>query len=125
MNFYRNFLSAALKDNEYLERAILTGILRVAKESVFSGLNNLYVDSILTNKFNYFGLSEDEVSKALKYYERDYEVQEVKEWYNGYSFGKNLVYNPWSILNFIKYDELKPYWVNTSTNDLIKDSLKI
>ena len=134
MNFYRNFLSTALKDNEYLERAVLTGILRVAIPSnlpLFKGeewwgcgLNNLYVDSILTNKFNYFGLSEDEVSKALKYYERDYEVQEVKEWYNGYSFGKNLVYNPWSILNFIKYDELKPYWVNTSTNDLIKDSLK-
>ena len=123
MNFYRNFLSTVLKDNEYLERAILTGILRVAKESVFSGLNNLYVDSILTNKFNYFGLSEGEVLEALRYYERDYEIQEVKEWYNGYSFGKNLVYNPWSILNFIKYDELKPYWVNTSTNDLIKDGL--
>ena len=123
MNFYRNFLSAGLKDNENFERAVLTGILRVAKESVFSGLNNLYVDSILTNKFNYFGLSEGEVLEALRYYERDYEIQEVKEWYNGYSFGKNLVYNPWSILNFIKYDDLKPYWVNTSTNDLIKDGL--
>ena len=123
MNFYRNFLSTVLKDNEYFERAILTGILRVAKESVFSGLNNLYVDSILTNKFNYFGLSEGEVLEALRYYERDYEIQEVKEWYNGYSFGKYLVYNPWSILNFIKYDDLKPYWVNTSTNDLIKDGL--
>ena len=70
MNFYRNFLSTVLKDNEYLERAILTGILRVAKESVFSGLNNLYVDSILTNKFNYFGLSEGEVLEALRYYEK-------------------------------------------------------
>ena len=123
MNFYRNFLSTVLKDNEYLERAILTGILRVAKESIFSGLNNLKVDSILKNQFNYFGLSEEEVLEALKYYKRDYEIQEVKEWYNGYSFGKNLVYNPWSILNFIKYDNLKPYWVNTSTNDLIKDGL--
>jgi hypothetical protein len=79
MNFYRNFLSAGLKDNENFERAILTGILRVAKESIFSGLNNLYVDSILTNKFNYFGLSEGEVLEALKYYERDYEIKEVKE----------------------------------------------
>ena len=123
MNFYRNFLSAGLKDNENFERAILTGILRVAKESIFSGLNNLKVDSILKNQFNYFGLSEEEVLEALKYYKRDYEIQEVKEWYNGYTFGKNLVYNPWSIINFIKADELKSFWVNTSTNDLIRDGL--
>ena len=123
ISFYRNILSTVLKDNEYLEKAILTGILRVAKESIFSGLNNLYVDSILTNQFNYFGLSEGEVLDALKYYERDYEIQEVKEWYNGYTFGKNLVYNPWSIINFIKADELKSFWVNTSTNDLIRDGL--
>ena len=89
MNFYRNFLSSGLKDNENFERAILTGILRVAKESIFSGLNNLKVDSILKNQFNYFGLSEEEVLEALKYYKRDYEIQEVKEWYNGYTFGKN------------------------------------
>ena len=123
ISFYRNILSTVLKDNEYLEKAVLTGILRVAKESIFSGLNNLYVDSILTNQFNYFGLSEEEVLEALKYYERDYEIQEVKEWYNGYTFGKNLVYNPWSIINFIKADELKSFWVNTSTNDLIRDGL--
>ena len=123
ISFYRNILSTVLKDNEYLEKAVLTGILRVAKESIFSGLNNLYVDSILTNQFNSFGLSEDEVVKMLSYYDRDYEIQEVKEWYNGYSFGKHLVYNPWSILNFIKYDELRSYWVNTSTNDLIRDGI--
>ena len=123
MNFYRNFLSTVLKDNEYLERAILTGILRVAKESIFSGLNNLKVDSILKNQFNYFGLSEEEVLEALKYYKRDYEIQEVKEWYNGYTFGKNLVYNPWSIINFIDNDELTSFWVNTSTNDLIRNGL--
>ena len=123
MNFYRNFLSAGLKDNENFERAILTGILRVAKESIFSGLNNLKVDSILKNQFNYFGLSEEEVLEALKYYKRDYEIQEVKEWYNGYTFGKNLVYNPWSIINFIDNDELTSFWVNTSTNDLIRNGL--
>ena len=78
MNFYRNFLSAGLKDNENFERAILTGILRVAKESIFSGLNNLKVDSILKNQFNYFGLSEEEVLEALKYYKRDYEIQQDK-----------------------------------------------
>ncbi len=123
ISFYRNILSTVLKDNDYLEKAVLTGILRVAKESIFSGLNNLYVDSILTNQFNYFGLSEEEVLEILKYYERDYEIREVKEWYNGYTFGNNLVYNPWSIINFIKADELKSFWVNTSTNDLIRDGL--
>ena len=123
ISFYRNLLSTVLKDNEYLEKAVLTGILRVAKESIFSGLNNLYVDSILVNQFNYFGFSEDEVLNALRYYKRDYEIQDVKEWYNGYTFGKNLVYNPWSIINFIKADQLKSFWVNTSTNDLIRDGL--
>ena len=123
ISFYRNILSTVLKDNEYLEKAVLTGILRVAKESIFSGLNNIKVDSILTNQFNYFGLSENEVLEALKHYKRDYEILEVKEWYNGYTFGENLVYNPWSIINFIDYDELKSFWVNTSTNDLIKDGL--
>jgi len=123
ISFYRNFLSSALKDNPYLEKAVLTGILRVAKESIFSGLNNLYVDSILKNNINYFGLEENEVVEMLKHYNRDYEIQDVKEWYNGYTFGKNLVYNPWSIINFIKDDELKPYWVNTSSNDLIKQGL--
>ncbi len=123
ISFYRNLLSAVLKDNEYLEKAVLTGILRVAKESIFSGLNNLKVDSILTNQFNYFGLSEEEVLEILKHYKRDYEIKEVKEWYNGYTFGKSLVYNPWSIINFIDCDELKSFWVNTSTNDLIRDGL--
>jgi len=120
ISFYRNLLSAALKDNDYLEKAVLTGILRVAKESIFSGLNNLYVDSILSNQFDYFGLKEYEVIEMLSHYNREYEIQDVKEWYNGYVFGQSLVYNPWSIINFIKDDELKSYWVNTSTNDLIK-----
>jgi hypothetical protein len=123
ISFYRNLLSAALKDNDYLEKAVLTGILRVAKESIFSGLNNLYVDSILSNQFDYFGLKEYEVVEMLNHYNREYEISDVKEWYNGYVFGKSLVYNPWSIINFIKDDELKSYWVNTSTNDLIREGL--
>ena len=121
--FFRNFLSAALKGNPYLEFAVLTGILRIAKESIFSGLNNLMVSTILDNKYEYFGLTEDEVEQALKYYELDYELEEVKKWYNGYKFGDKLVYNPWSIINCINNKELNPYWINTSDNALIKQLL--
>ncbi|MGL5023891.1 MAG: AAA family ATPase [Cetobacterium sp.] len=92
--FFRNFLSAALKGNPYLEFSVLTGILRVAKESIFSGLNNLAVSTILDRDFNHFGLTEEEVEDLLKYYELEYELEEVKKWYNGYKFGKKLVYNP-------------------------------
>ncbi|MGL5639202.1 MAG: AAA family ATPase, partial [Cetobacterium sp.] len=121
--FFRNFLSAALKGNPYLEFSVLTGILRVAKESIFSGLNNLVVSTILDNDFNYFGLTEDEVEELLKYYELEYELEDVKKWYNGYRFGKRLVYNPWSLINFASKNELNPYWVNTSDNSLIKELL--
>ena len=121
--FFRNFLSAALKGNPYLEFSVLTGILRVAKESIFSGLNNLAVSTILDNDFNHFGLTEDEVEELLKYYELEYELEDVKKWYNGYRFGKKLVYNPWSLINFASKNELNPYWVNTSDNSLIKELL--
>ncbi|MCQ9628369.1 AAA family ATPase [Cetobacterium somerae] len=121
--FFRNFLSAALKGNPYLEFAVLTGILRVAKESIFSGLNNITVSTILDNNFNYFGLTENEIEQALKYYELDYELEEIKKWYNGYRFGDKLVYNPWSIINCINNKELNPYWINTSDNALIKQLL--
>ena len=121
--FFRNFLSAALKGNPYLEFAVLTGILRIAKESIFSGLNNITVSTILDNNFNYFGLTEGEVEQALKYYELDYELEEIKKWYNGYRFGDKLVYNPWSIINCINNKELNPYWINTSDNALIKQLL--
>lgn len=121
--FFRNFLSAALKGNPYLEFAVLTGILRVAKESIFSGLNNLTVSTILGNKYEYFGLTEKEVEEALEYYELDFKLEEVKKWYNGYRFGDKLVYNPWSIINCINDKELNPYWVNTSDNALIKNLL--
>ncbi|MGL5149413.1 MAG: AAA family ATPase [Clostridium sp.] len=121
--FFRNFLSAALKGNPYLEFAVLTGILRVAKESIFSGLNNLTVSTILDSDFNYFGLTTEEVEVALKYYGLDYELEDVKKWYNGYIFGNQLVYNPWSLINFINKNALGPYWINTSDNALIKQLL--
>ncbi|MHA4990234.1 AAA family ATPase [Cetobacterium somerae] len=121
--FFRNFLSAALKGNPYLEFSVLTGILRVAKESIFSGLNNLAVSTILDRDFNHFGLTEEEVEELLKYYELEYELEEVKKWYNGYKFGNKLVYNPWSLINFASKNELNPYWVNTSDNSLIKELL--
>ncbi|MGL5356572.1 MAG: AAA family ATPase [Cetobacterium sp.] len=121
--FFRNFLSAGLKGNPHLELSVLTGILRIAKESIFSGLNNLTVSTILDNKYEHFGLTENEVESALKYYELDYELEEVKKWYNGYKFGEKLVYNPWSIINCINDRELNPYWINTSDNALIKQLL--
>lgn len=123
ISFFRNVYSAALKDNVHLGKAVMTGILRVAKESIFSGLNNLWVDTLLHNRFNYFGLHENEVEKIIHHYGLDYELDDVKEWYNGYMFGNDLVYNPWSIINFVKSDSLKPYWINTSSNDLIRESL--
>ena len=123
ISFFRNLYSAALKDNQYLRKGVLTGILRISKESIFSGLNNLYVDSLVQNRFNYFGLTEEEVKEILEKYKMSYELEEVKEWYNGYVFGKETVYNPWSIINYIKNKELKAYWVNTSSNDLIKELL--
>lgn len=122
--FFRNFLSAGLKGNPYLEFSVLTGILRIAKESIFSGLNNLAVDTILTNDFKYFGLTESEVEEMLNYYELNYELEEVKKWYNGYHFGEELVYNPWSLVNFASKKRLESYWVNTSDNSLIKQLLE-
>ncbi|QXM05194.1 AAA family ATPase [Crassaminicella indica] len=123
IEFMRNFLSGALKDNEYLQKGVLTGILRVAKESIFSGLNNLEVFTILKNSYgDKFGFLESEVEEILKHYNIEYEMDEVRKWYNGYIFGENVIYNPWSILNYVKNHEngFRPYWVNTSSNDLVK-----
>lgn len=123
----RNLLGGALKDNEYLEKGVLTGILRVAKESIFSGLNNLEVFTLLRNEFSpYFGLLSSEVEAMLTYYGWDVEghpdINEAKDWYNGYIFGKHIIYNPWSIINLAnrRQDGLLPYWVNTSDNELVK-----
>ncbi|WP_032079789.1 AAA family ATPase, partial [Clostridium drakei] len=93
------------------------------KESIFSGLNNLNVYSILKNKYSsYFGFSEVEIEEIFKYYEVEFKLDEVKSWYNGYVFGENVIYNPWCILNYVNnYEEgLQPYWINTSSNDLVK-----
>lgn len=123
VSFFRNLLSGAYKSNENLEMGVMTGIMRIAKESIFSGLNNPDVATILGNRYNHFGFTEKEVADFLKYYELEYELDEVKRWYNGYKFGKEYVYNPWSIINFAKENMLENYWVNSSKNDLIKGIL--
>ena len=125
IDFFKSFYGTVLKDNNYLEMGIMTGILRVAKENIFSGLNNLEVHTILDNEFTeYFGITEEEVNQAVKDFDLEYELEDVQKWYNGYLFGDRKVYNPWSIVNFLKRKKLKPYWVNTSGNELIKLYLK-
>ena len=107
INFFRNFLSLALKTNSNLKMGVLTGIVQVAKEGIFSGLNNVRTYNIVGDKFEtFFGLSEEEVEEALKYFEMTYEIEEVKKWYDGYKFGNSEVYNPWSIINYLRTKEL-------------------
>ena len=122
----RGMFGAALKNNPYLNKAVITGILRVAKESLFSGVNNLKVYSLLRDEYSeHFGFTEQEVDKILKKSNLSEKAAEIKEWYNGYQFGNTIIYNPWSIANCVKRTgELDPYWVNTSDNQLIKDLLK-
>ncbi|MDP4179245.1 MAG: AAA family ATPase, partial [Bacillota bacterium] len=124
ISYLRNLLSGDLKDNPYLEKGILTGILRVAKESIFSGLNNIKVYSLLNSKYGeFFGFTEHEVEEILKYYNIKTELENIKLWYNGYNFGGKVIYNPWSILNYIKDIDrgLICHWINTSSNELIRD----
>ncbi len=105
-------------------KGVLTGILRVAKESIFSGMNNLGVYSILSVKFSdKFGLTEKEVVSLLKYYNEENKIENVRNWYNGYIFGRNTIYNPWSIINYTANiaDGEKSYWANTADNSLIKE----
>ena len=123
--FFKSFYSNALKDNEYLEFSVVTGILRVAKEGIFSGLNNLTVYTVLDNEFSdSFGLLEDEVKQALEYYELSQNIEEVRKWYNGYKFSNVQIYNPWSILNYLKRKEINIYWINTSDNRLIHSAIE-
>ncbi len=125
INFFRIFLSSALKDNEYLEKSVLTGILRVAKEGIFSGLNNLVVNTVISNNFSeYFGLLEDEVLELLDYYKMNYELKEVQKWYDGYLFGQTQVYNPWSIMSYANERDIQPNWINVSDNKEIIDIVK-
>ena len=126
INFFRNFFSIALKTNPYLKIAVLTGIVQVAKEGIFSGLNNVITYNILKDKFEtFFGLSEEEVEVALEYFELEYQIEEVKKWYDGYKFGEKEIYNPWSILNYLSDGKLQAYWVNTSDNALIYENLSV
>ncbi len=122
VGLFRNLLGAALKDNPYLFKAVLTGILRVSKESFFSGLNNLIVYSMLSPEYSdYFGFTESEVSELLIKYNLQTKLEEMRRWYNGYQMGDHRIYNPWSIVNCItKKGICDIYWINTSNNDLIK-----
>ncbi|WP_297430228.1 AAA family ATPase [Clostridium sp.] len=122
----RNLLTSALKDNPYVEKSLITGILRVAKESIFSGLNNLEVNTILRYSFNdKFGFTENEVEQLVNYYNAIENIESIKNWYNGYIFGGQVIYNPWSVLNYLKNlrEGFMPYWINSSSNDLIKKLL--
>ncbi|MGL5615118.1 MAG: AAA family ATPase [Sarcina sp.] len=126
IGFMRNFLSSALKDNINLEKAMLTGILRIAKESIFSGLNNLSVYSLLSNQYSdKFGFTEKETFELLNYYKLENKINDFKNWYNGYLFGNTVIYNPWSVLSYINQSEREfiPYWINTSENSIIKTLL--
>ncbi|GJM62962.1 AAA family ATPase [Persicobacter diffluens] len=126
LDFMRNFLSAGFKDNEHLTKGVITGILRVAKENIFSGLNNITTYSILDEDFaDKFGITEPEVDQLLLDAGLSANRETVRDWYNGYRFGDTeKIYNPWSILSFVnKKRKLVPYWVNTSSNDLIKEVL--
>ena len=126
IGFMRNFLSNTLKDNIYLEKAVLTGILIVARESIFSGLNNLKVCTILKHAYSdKFGFTEYEIEKMLNYFDVVEEKEEFKKWYNGYIFGDTVIYNPWSVLCYLddKNNGFMPYWVNTSENKIIKTIL--
>ena len=124
-DFFKTFYSTVLKDNSYLQMGVLTGIIRVIKAGIFSDLNNLSTYTILSDVYtDSYGLTEEEVETSLKYYGIEQEISNVKDWYDGYKFGDSEVYNPWSILNFLQYKELRAYWVDTSGNDLINDVLK-
>ena len=125
INFFKVFYGEALKTNDYLKMGIITGIIRVIKAGIFSDLNNLRVYSILDKQYSdFFGFTEKEVERMLIDFNIEYNLPEVKSWYDGYRFGDTEVYNPWSILNFVQNRELEGYWIGTSGNFLIKEVLK-
>ncbi len=124
--FMRTFLSGAMKDNEHVEMGIMTGVLRVAKEGILSGLNNLKVWTVFESAFSeYFGFTEDEVRTMAEYYGVPEKMEEIKRWYDGYNFGGTEIYNPWSVLNYFGTDcEPNIYWLSTSSNDLITELVR-
>ena len=126
VNFMRNFFSGGLKDNPHLAFGFLTGILRVAKESIFSGMNNLKTYSILDDGYSsYFGFTEKEVKDMLRYYGKDDKYNELSEWYDGYRFGNTEIFNPWSVINYIS-DNCFPtaFWQSTGSNDIIGEIIQ-
>ena len=126
VKFFKTFYGTTFKDNPYLEKTVLTGVSRVAKESIFSGANNFDVYTILNDEFSKdFGITEEEMEKVIKDFNIEEDKEKIKKWYDGYTIGHTEgIYNPWSIINYLKNKELVPYWVNTSSNDLIKMTLK-
>ena len=126
VKFFKTFYGTTFKDNPYLEKTVLTGVSRVAKESIFSGANNFKVFTVLDNEFaDDFGITEEEMDKIIQDFDVQDEKEEIKKWYDGYTIGNvEGIYNPWSILNYLTDKKLMSYWVNTSSNDLIKLVLK-
>jgi len=126
IGFMRNFFSGAFKDNRNLSYGFLTGILRIAQESIFSGLNNLVVNSVMDEAYDkYFGFTGEEIHKMLGYYGVLEKEAELKDWYDGYIFGKKEIYNPWSVINYVSKGCVpQAYWVNTGKNEILEDVLK-
>ena len=126
IGFMRNFFSGAFKDNSNLSYGFLTGILRIAQESIFSGLNNLTVNSVMDEEYDgFFGFTENEVSEMLDYYGASDKEEELRNWYDGYFFGNKEIYNPWSVINYLSKGCLpQAYWVNTGKNEILEDVLK-
>lgn len=125
IGFMRNLFSGGLKDNKHLTYGFLTGILRVAKESIFSGLNNLAINSILDTKYSeYFGFTADEVKEIARYYQAEDKYDEICEWYDGYKFGNTEIFNPWSVINYFRNGcQPRAYWQSTGSNDIIGEIL--
>ena len=126
IKFFKTFYGTTFKDNQYLEKTVITGVSRVAKESIFSGANNFKVYTVLDSEFaTDFGITEQEINKIIQDFNIEDEKEEIKKWYDGYKIGEQEgIYNPWSIINYLADKKLQPYWVNTSSNDLIKMILK-
>lgn len=125
ISFMRNLFSGGLKDNKHLTYGFLTGILRIAKESIFSGLNNLTINSILDGKYSeYFGFTADEVKDMARYYNAEDKYDEICAWYDGYKFGNTEIFNPWSVINYFRNEcQARAYWQSTGSNDIIGEIL--